>query len=40
LKTVPLIIPEDAEPGVYTLRMALTTNDQVKRVKHRDFRVI
>jgi hypothetical protein len=40
LKTVPMVIPEDAEPGVYTLRMALTTNDQVKRVKHRDFRVI
>ncbi len=40
LKSASLIIPEDAEPGVYTLRMALTTDNQVKRVRHRDFRVI
>ncbi len=40
LKSTSLIIPEDAEPGVYTLRMTLTTDNQVKRVRHRDFRVI
>ncbi len=40
LKSVLLIIPEDAKPGVYTLRMTLTTDNQVKRVRHRDFRVI
>ena len=40
LKSVLLIIPEDAKPGVYTLRMALTTDNQLKRVRHRDFRVI
>ena len=40
LKSVHLIIPDDAEPGVYTLRMTLTTDNQVKIVRHRDFRVI
>ena len=40
LKQVPLIIPEDAQKGVYTLRLTITTDKQLKRVRHRDFRVI
>ena len=40
LKRVPLEIPANAKEGVYTLRMALTTNNQLKRVRHRDFRII
>jgi len=39
-KGILLDIPEDAEPGVYTLRMVITTNDLIKRVRHRDFRII
>jgi hypothetical protein len=40
LKRIPLVIPVDAEPGVYTLRMTLVTDNQIRRVRHRDFRVV
>jgi len=37
---VPLEIPQDAQPGVYTLRMSLyDAEGNLKRTKHRDFRV-
>jgi hypothetical protein len=39
-KMVPLEIPCDAKPGVYTLRMSLFTDGQLKRTRHRDFRVV
>ena len=35
---VPLYIPRDVRPGVYTLR-ATVSNDGVTRIKHRDVRV-
>ena len=32
-------IPEDAEPGVYTLRITLSDLDGIKRTRHRDFKI-
>jgi hypothetical protein len=40
LKRIPMVIPCDAKPGVYTMRITLTTDNEIKRVRHRDFRVV
>ena len=34
--SVALDIPEDVEPGVYDVRI-IVSNDEMKRVKHRDI---
>lgn len=39
-KGVLIELPEDAEKGVYTARITLTTNELIKRALHRDFRII
>ena len=36
---ITLIIPEDAQPGWYDVRFTVS-DDEVRRVKHRDFLVI
>jgi hypothetical protein len=39
-KGILLEIPQDAKPGVYTLRLAIDTDEGMHRIKHRDFRVV
>ncbi|MFH0979027.1 MAG: putative Ig domain-containing protein, partial [Candidatus Woesearchaeota archaeon] len=39
-KGLLLDIPGDTKPGVYTLRVTLTTDDGLQRVRHRDLRII
>ncbi|MDA1196599.1 MAG: tandem-95 repeat protein [Nanoarchaeota archaeon] len=33
-------IPEDARPGVYTLRITLSDTQGIRRVRHREFRIV
>ncbi len=39
-KGLYLEIPEDAKPGVYTIRISLSDLNGVRRTRHRDFRII
>jgi len=39
-KGLYLDIPEDAKPGVYTVRISLSDLSGIRRTRHRDFRIV